>query len=101
MNQQQKDNIIETLEQLVREKLFEPNNELTRTSFVNNAESYLNVVKEQEYVYDFRVKCDETNNTQDVIANNGFKVDVFLKPSKSADDVHLAFSVTGAEKSFE
>lgn len=97
MNQQQKDNIIETLKNLVKE----PNNELTRTSFVNIAESYLNDVKEKGYVYDFRIKCDETNNTQDVIANNGFKVDVFLKPSKPADKVHLTFSVTGAEKSFE
>ena len=37
------------------------------------------------------VVCDETNNTPDIIDNNEFKYDIYLKPTKSINYVTLTF----------
>ena len=40
------------------------------------------------------VICDETNNTPDVIDNNEFRADIFLKPAKSINFITLTFVAT-------
>ena len=94
-----------TVEQALRRsaeaQLFELNDQTTRSNFVNIVEPYLRDVQAKRGVYDFLVICDETNNTPDVIDNNEFRADIFLKPTKSINFVTLTFVATRTGISFE
>ena len=81
-------------------QLFELNDELTRANFVNIVEPYLRDVQAKRGLYDFLVICDETNNTPDIIDNNEFRADIFLKPTKSINYVTLTFVATRTGTSF-
>jgi len=59
--------------------LFEFNDEFTRAEFVNIVEPVLREVQGRRGITDFRVVCDETNNTAAVIDRNEFKADIFIK----------------------
>ena len=67
-----------TIERIHRSQLFEFNDELTRSNFLNIVEPYLRDVKAKRGISDFVVICDETNNTPDVIDSNTFKADIFV-----------------------
>ena len=54
--------------------LFEFNDEFTRAQFVNLVTPFLRNVLGRRGITDFRVVCDETNNTPDIIDANGFVV---------------------------
>jgi hypothetical protein len=71
--------------------LFEFNDEFTRAQFVALVEPYLRNVKGRRGIYDFRVVCDETNNTPDVIDRNEFIGDIYIKPARSINFIHLNF----------
>ena len=75
-------------------QLFEINDSTTRANFVNTIEPYLRDVQAKRGLYDFVVKCDESNNTPDIIDNNEFRADIFLKPTKSINYVTLTFVAT-------
>jgi phage tail sheath protein FI len=81
--------------------LFELNSQTTRANFVNIVEPYLRDVQAKGGVYDFLVVCDDTNNTPDVIDNNEFRADIFLKPTRSINYVTLTFVATRTGVSFE
>jgi hypothetical protein len=66
-----------------RDQLFEFNDEITRSNFVNIVEPFLRDVQAKRGIFDFRVICDETNNTPAVIDNNEFIADIYVKPSRS------------------
>lgn len=91
----------QALENVAKSQLFELNDQITRANFVNTVEPYLRDVQSKRGVYDFRVICDETNNTPDVIDNNEFRADIFLKPTKSINYVTLTFVATRTGTSFE
>jgi hypothetical protein len=94
-----------TIEQLLQRaaqaQLFELNDELTRANFRNIVEPYLRDVQAKRGLYGFLVVCDTTNNTPDVIDNNEFRADIFLKPAKSINYVTLTFVATRTGVSFE
>ena len=50
--------------------LFEFNDDFTRASFRNLVEPYLRDIQGRRGIYDFRVVCDTTNNTPEVIDRN-------------------------------
>lgn len=79
--------------------LFEFNDEFTRNSFVNMVEPYLRDVQGRRGLTDFKVVCDETNNTAEVIDKNGFVADIYLKPARSINFIQLNFVAvsTGVE----
>lgn len=81
--------------------LFENNTETTRSNFINIVEPYLRDIQAKGGLYDFRVICDTTNNTADVIDNNEFRADIYLKPVKSINYVTLTFVATRTGVSFE
>lgn len=81
--------------------LFENNTESTRLNFINTVEPYLRDIQAKGGLYDFRVICDATNNTPDVIDNNEFRADIYLKPVKSINYVTLTFVATRTGVSFE
>ena len=77
-----------------RSQLFEFNDDLTRTNFLNIVEPFLRDVKAKRGISDFVVICDETNNTPDVIDANTFKADIFVKPASSINFIGLTFVAT-------
>jgi hypothetical protein len=91
----------QALERSAQAQLFELNDEITRANFVNIVEPYLRDVEAKRGLYGFLVICDETNNTPDVIDNNEFRADIFLKPAKSINFVTLTFVATRTGVSFE
>jgi hypothetical protein len=91
----------QALERTAEAQLFELNDQITRANFVNAVEPYLRQVMAQRGVYGFFVRCDETNNTPDVIDNNEFRADIFLKPAKSINYVTLTFVATRTGVAFE
>lgn len=91
----------QALEKTAQAQLFELNDQITRANFVNIVEPYLRDVQAKRGVYDFRVICDESNNTPDVIDNNQFRADIFLKPTKSINYVTLTYVATRTGVAFE
>jgi len=71
--------------------MFEFNDEFTRAEFVNIVEPFLREVKGRRGITDFRVVCDETNNTSAVIDSNQFIASIFIKPARSINYVSLNF----------
>ena len=91
----------QALQRSAEAQLFELNDQTTRSNFINIVEPYLRDVQAKRGVYDFLVICDETNNTPDVIDNNEFRADIFLKPTKSINFITLTFVATRTGVSFE
>ena len=83
-----------------RDQLFEFNDEITRTNFVNIVEPFLRDVQAKRGIFDYVVICDETNNTAAVIDNNEFVADIFIKPNRSINFIGLTFVATRTGVSF-
>lgn len=79
--------------------LFEFNDEFTRSQFVNLVEPFLRDVQGRRGIYDFKVVCDESNNTGEVIDRNEFVGDIYIKPARSINFIQLNFVAvrTGVE----
>ncbi len=90
-----------TIERAAKAQLFEFNDVLTRTNFLNIVEPYLRDVKAKRGITDFVVICDESNNTPDVIDANQFKADIFVKPARSINFIGLTFVATRTGISFD
>ena len=71
--------------------LFEFNDSFTRSQFKNLVEPFLRDVQGRRGIVDFRVVCDETNNTGEVIDRNEFVGDIYIKPSRSINFIQLNF----------
>jgi phage tail sheath protein FI len=74
-----------------RTSLFEFNDTFTRSQFVNLIEPFLRDVQGRRGITDFRVVCDETNNTGEVIDRNEFVGDIYIKPARSVNFIQLNF----------
>jgi hypothetical protein len=84
-----------------KDQLFEFNDEITRTNFVNIVEPFLRDVQAKRGIYDYVVVCDETNNTAAVIDNNEFVADIYIKPARSINFIGLTFVATRTGVSFD
>ena len=80
-----------TVARASRSSLFEFNDEFTRAQFVNLVEPYLREIQGRRGIYDFRVVCDTTNNTPEVIDRNEFVGDIYVKPARSINFIQLNF----------
>ena len=72
-------------------QLFEFNDGFTRAQFKNLVEPFLRDVQGRRGITDFVVKCDDTNNTGEVIDRNEFVADIFIKPARSINFISLNF----------
>ena len=81
--------------------LFEFNDEFTRAEFVNIVEPVLREVKGRRGITDFRVVCDETNNTPAIVDRNEFIANIFIKPARSINYVTLNFVAVRTGVDFE
>ena len=84
-----------------RSSLFEFNDQFTRAQFVNLVEPFLRDVQGRRGITDFRVVCDETNNTQQVVDRNEFVGDIYIKPARSINFIQLNFVAVRSGVSFD
>ena len=84
-----------------RFQLFEFNDAFTRGQFRNLVEPFLRDVQGRRGITDFRVVCDETNNTAAVIDRNEFVADIYIKPARAINFIQLNFVATRSGVSFE
>tara|TARA_B100001778_G_scaffold19405_1_gene14494 strand:+ start:118 stop:2202 length:2085 start_codon:yes stop_codon:yes gene_type:complete len=75
-------------------QLFEFNDEFTRAQFRNLVEPFLRDIQGRRGITDFKVKCDDSNNTGEVIDKNQFIADIFIKPARSINFITLNFIAT-------
>lgn len=80
--------------------LFELNDSFTRAQFKSMVEPFLRDVQGRRGIIDFRVKCDETNNTGEVIDRNEFAGDIYIKPARSINFINLSFIAARTAVSF-
>jgi phage tail sheath protein FI len=81
--------------------LFELNDEFTRAQFVSLVEPFLRDVQGRRGIYDYRVVCDDTNNTGEVIDRNEFVGDIYVKPAKSINFIQLNFVAVRSGVAFD
>lgn len=81
--------------------VFEPNTLFTRTQVINTLTPIFENAKNTEGVYDYLLICDERNNTSDVIDNNELKVDIYLKPVRTAEFILVSFYATRTSQNFQ
>ena len=80
--------------------LFEFNDEFTRAQFVNMVEPFLREVQGRRGITDFKVVCDSSNNTGQVIDTNNFVGDIYIKPARSINFIQLNFIAARTDVSF-
>lgn len=81
--------------------LFEFNDEFTRAQFVALVEPFLRDVQGRRGIYDFKVVCDTTNNTPEVIDRNEFIGDIYIKPARAINYIQLNFVAVRTGVAFE
>jgi hypothetical protein len=91
----------DAISRAAKDILFEFNDELTRTNFVNTIEPFLRDVQAKRGIFDYVVVCDETNNTAAIIDSNEFRADIYIKPARSINFIGLTFIATKSGVDFE
>ena len=84
-----------------RSTMFEFNDQFTRAQFVNLVEPFLRDVQGRRGITDFKVVCDNSNNTPEVIDSNRFVGDIYIKPARSVNFIQLNFVAVRTGVSFE
>jgi len=84
-----------------RSSMFEFNDQFTRAQFINLVEPFLRDVQGRRGITDFRVVCDGTNNTPNVVDSNQFVGDIYIKPARSVNFIQLNFVAVRTGVSFE
>jgi hypothetical protein len=80
--------------------VFEQNTAATRQRFLNIANPFLDRVKAQSGLTEFRVIMDNTNNTPDTIDRNQLVGQLFLQPARTAEFIVLDFTIQATGASF-
>jgi len=80
--------------------LFEQNTEFTRRRFINIVEPVLREIQGRQGITDFKVVCDSTNNTGNVIDQNRFIGDIYIKPARSINFIELNFVAVRTDVEF-
>ena len=82
-------------------QLFEQNDAFTRAQFINIVEPFLRDVQTRRGITDFKVVCDDSNNTGQVIDRNEFVADIFIKPTRSINFITLNFVASRTGVNFD
>jgi len=83
--------------------LFELNDKITRDLIQTGLTGYMEGIKARRGVYDFRVICDESNNTAEDIDSYVCNVHVILQPTKAIEYIncYIVITRTGSTMSIE
>ena len=87
--------------QLARQFVFEQNSEFTRTRLVNALTPLFERAKNNEGLFDYLIVCDERNNTPSVIDANELVVDIYIKPTRTAEFILVNFYATRTDANFQ
>jgi hypothetical protein len=90
-----------SISQSARYQLFELNDQITRSVFRNAVDRYLNSVQGRRGIARYRVVCDESNNTAQVINSNEFVGDIYIDPARSINTIKLNFIAVASGVSFD
>lgn len=88
------------LSRLLRNFLFEPNDDILRSQVTATIEPFMADVQARRGMTGFKVVCDETNNTPERIDRNELWVSVFVKPTRAAEFAVLNLVVLRTGASF-
>jgi len=83
-----------SISQAARSTLFEFNDEFTQSQFVALIDPFLRTVQAQRGIYSYKIVCDSTNNTPEVIDANKFVGDIYIQPARSINYIQLNFVAT-------
>ena len=83
--------IEQTIASAAEDYLFEVNDAVTRSQFVNSVEPFLQDIQNKRGIQAFQVVCDETNNPPSVVDANELRARILVKPSKIAEFITLNF----------
>jgi phage tail sheath protein FI len=83
-----------------RYSLFEFNDSFTQAQFVAMVTPFLRDVQGRRGITDFKVVCDSTNNTPQVVDSNQFVGDIYIKPARSINFIQLNFVAVGTGVDF-
>ena len=81
-------------------QLFEFNDSFTRAQFTNLVSPFLRDVQGRRGLTDFRVVCNDTNNTGEIIDRNEFVADIYIKPNRSINFITLNFIAARSSVNF-
>jgi hypothetical protein len=86
------------LEQIGKQYLFEPNDQITRTEISNSVTSLMLDLVAKRGIYDYLVVCDNSNNTPTTIDQNQLWVDIAIEPVKAVEFIYIPLRIenTGA-----
>jgi hypothetical protein len=90
-----------SIERVARFYVFELNDDITRTRFSNQVNSFLSGIKTQRGVFDFLVVADTSNNTADIIDRNEFVMEILVKPTKVIEFIKLIYTAVATGVSFQ
>jgi len=88
------------ISQAAKYSLFEFNDDFTRAQFVALVTPFLREIQGRRGITDFKVVCDTTNNTAQVIDSNQFVGDIYIKPARSINFIQLNFVAVGTGVDF-
>ena len=83
-----------TTKSLLKYFVFEPNTFTTRTRLVNALAPAFNQAKNNDGLYDYKIVCDERNNSTDVIDNNEMRLSIYIQPVRTAEFILADFIAT-------
>jgi len=86
------------LSEIAPQFLFKINDLQTRIQFSTIVNQFLEKLKSQGGLNDYRVVCDETNNTTEVVSSGTFIGDVYIKVAKSIYYIILNFNTSRYRK---
>ncbi len=89
-----------TISRTARSFLFEQNTPFTRERFKSTVVPFLEEVQGRQGITDFLVVCDDTNNTGQVIDQNRFIGDIYIKPTRSVNFIELNFVAVRTDVEF-
>jgi hypothetical protein len=80
------------VKKVLNRSLFEINDSFLRANIKDQIESFLNYIRTNQGIDEFRVICDDSNNSPENIQNRKLTIDIYIKPSQSINFVELSFT---------
>jgi hypothetical protein len=88
------DKIQEHINKVVQRYTFEFNDDFSRAAMKLEVDLFMNDLKLNKEIYDYLTVCNESNNTPEIISNNGLRIDVFVKQTNSINATWLSAEIT-------
>ena len=86
---------------IAKRLLFEQNDAATRSRFVSQVTPLLALIQAQSGIEQFRVVCDDTNNTSLDVEANRMNGRIVIVPTRAVEFISIDFIVTNSGVSFE